>query len=200
MPTLILATGNPGKRREIAQMLGASVAIKTLIDMPDAPEIVEDGDTFEANAIKKARILSQHAGRPALADDSGLEVDALNGAPGVYSARFAGPNATDAANNAKLLSLLSDIPDVRRTARFRCAMAIALPNGQVQTASGAWEGRILHAPRGTNGFGYDPLFFVPECGLTAAELPAEEKNRRSHRGSALRAMYPHILVALREHP
>ncbi len=196
MPTLIVATGNANKRREIQHMLGSTFHVLSLADIPDAPDIVEDGNTFEANAIKKARIIANHTGRPTLADDSGLEVDALNGAPGVYSARFAGKNATDTDNNAKLLALIKNIPDHQLTARFHCAMALVLPNGQTKTAHGIWEGGIVRQARGSNGFGYDPLFFVPEHNCTCAELSDEIKNSLSHRGRALRAIYPHILAAL----
>ena len=154
---------------------------------PEIQDILEDGDTFEANAVKKARIVARHTGRPALADDSGLEVDALDGTPGITSARFAGEGATDETNNARLLTLLDGIPEKKRTARFRCAIAIATPDGTVRTAEGCCEGRILHSPKGRWGFGYDPLFLLPEHGLTFSELPPEKKNRISHRGRALRA-------------
>ena len=192
MKTLIVATRNTGKLTEIRQILGPGIQLKSLADIPDAPDIIEDGHTFEANAIKKARVIARHTGLPALGDDSGLEVDALDGAPGVYSARFSGPNATDETNNSKLLRLLKDVPAANRTARFRCVIAIAAADGTVQTADGACEGLILNAPRGRNGFGYDPVFFVPDKNLTFAELPAREKNRISHRGRALKAVEPLI--------
>jgi XTP/dITP diphosphohydrolase len=192
MNTLILATRNQGKLREIQQMLGDNIRVQTLDAFQDAPDVIEDGDTFEANAIKKAREIAQHTRLPALADDSGLVVDALNGAPGIYSARFAGENATDADNNAKLIDLLSDVPENQRTARFCCVMALVTPNGHTQTAKGTWEGRMLTAPRGDNGFGYDPLFFDPIENCASAELPSEAKNRHSHRGQALRAILPEI--------
>lgn len=192
MKTLIIATGNVGKQREIQHMLGNDFEVKTLKDIPDAPEIIEDGDTFEANAIKKARIICEHTGLPTLADDSGLEVDALDGAPGVYSARYAGENATDEANNQKLLSAITNIPDDQLGAQFHCVMALVQPNGQTQTTDGIWRGHLVRQPRGTNGFGYDPLFFVPEHNCTSAELTPEQKNALSHRGQALRKILPDI--------
>ncbi|MDP6042629.1 MAG: XTP/dITP diphosphatase, partial [Candidatus Latescibacteria bacterium] len=184
--------------KEIQQMLGDRVQVQTLDAFPNAPDVIEDGDTFEANAVKKAREIARHTGLPALADDSGLVVDALNGAPGVYSARFAGEDATDADNNAKLTDQLKEVPQNQRTARFCCAMALAAPNGKIQTAQATWEGRILSKPQGDNGFGYDPLFFVPTHNCTSAELPSEEKNHLSHRGQALRAILPRILDLFQE--
>jgi XTP/dITP diphosphohydrolase len=142
------------------------------------------------NAILKARNAAAHSGLPAIADDSGLEVDALNGAPGIYSARYAGAGCSDADNNAKLLEALQDIPQTERAARFQCVM-VYLSHAEDPTpliVQGTWEGRILMAPRGTGGFGYDPLFLVPELGVSSAELPAETKNRLSHRGQALRGL------------
>lgn len=190
MPFLVVATKNPGKLREIREMLGSEVRLLSLTDFPDVGDIVEDGRTFEANAIKKALAAAHHTGHVSLADDSGLEVDALNGAPGVYSARFAGEEATDEQNNVKLLQLLEDTPDEQRTARFRCVIAVGAPDGSVQTAEGTAEGRILQRPRGTDGFGYDPLFLVSGLRRTFAELPSEEKNRLSHRGRALQSVFP----------
>lgn len=194
MHTLIIATGNAGKQREIQQMLGDTFEVKTLKDIPDAPEIIEDGDTFEANAIKKARIISDHTGLPTLADDSGLEVDCLNGAPGIYSARYAGEGATDEANNQKLLSAIANVPDDQLGAQFHCVMALITPNGQTQTTNGIWRGHLLRQAQGTNGFGYDPLFFVPTHNCASAELPTKAKNELSHRGQALRKILPHILA------
>ncbi len=198
MKPLLVATRNPGKLKEIEAILGSEVALVSLADYPETHEVVEDGDTFEANAIKKAVETANATGLTTLADDSGLEVDALDGAPGVYSARFAGPDATDADNNEKLLTLLSGLPEERRQARFRCVVAVVVPGGEARTATAAWEGRIVHEPRGDNGFGYDPLFFSPAHGTTSADLPPEEKNRASHRGKALRAARPLILEALRD--
>ena len=190
MSHVVVATKNPGKFREIREILGSEIRLLSLADFPEVGDIVEDGRTFEANAIKKALSVALHTGRVSLADDSGLEVDALDGAPGVYSARFAGEEATDRQNNEKLLRLLEDTPDAERTARFRCVIAVGAPDGAVRTAEGAAEGRILRSPRGTGGFGYDPLFLASSVGRTFAELPPEEKNRLSHRGSALKSAIP----------
>lgn len=187
---IVLASGNAGKIREIQALLaGRDIRIvpQSAFGIPDAEET---GLTFIENAILKARHAARLSGLPAIADDSGLEVDALDGAPGVYSARYAGAGADDAANNAKLLEALQGVPPERRTARFRCVMAFlrhpADPSPLI--ADGVWEGRILTAPRGENGFGYDPLFFVPEQECSSAELPPEMKNRLSHRGQALSAL------------
>lgn len=178
-------------------MLGSDIQVLSLDAFPNAPEVIEDGDTFEANAIKKAREIAKYTGLPALADDSGLVVDTLNGAPGVYSARYAGEDATDEANNAKLVKNLRGISASHRTAHFCCAMALATSDGRVQTTEAIWEGRILTTPRGANGFGYDPLFYVPTHNRTSAELSSEKKNRLSHRGQALRAILPLILDLFR---
>lgn len=186
MITVVLATGNKGKLRELAAMLdGFGIELKSLADFPDIGEIVEDGDTFEANALIKAKAVCDATGLPAIADDSGLAVDALNGAPGVYSARYSGDGATDATNNIKLLKELDCTPDAERTARFVCALAAMAPNGHSLVVRGEWEGQILREPRGENGFGYDPLFFLPRLGKSSAELPPAEKNAISHRGLAL---------------
>ena len=190
MSCLVVATKNPGKLKEIREILGSEVSVTSLADFPGVGDIVEDGTTFEANATKKALSVAFHTGHVSLADDSGLEVDALNGAPGVYSARFAGEKATDEQNNRKLLRLLEETPPEKRTARFRCVIAIGAPDGSVQTAEGRAEGLILCSPRGTGGFGYDPLFLVPGIRRTFAELPPEEKNRLSHRGKALLSVFP----------
>lgn len=190
MSFLVVATKNPGKLREIREILGSEVRLLSLTDFPGVGDIAEDGRTFEANAIKKALAVANHTGHVSLADDSGLEVDALDGAPGVYSARFAGEEATDEQNNVKLLQLLEDIPDEQRTAHFRCVIAVCAPDGSVETAEGKAEGRILQCPRGTGGFGYDPLFLVSGLRRTFAELPPAEKNRLSHRGKALQSVFP----------
>jgi XTP/dITP diphosphohydrolase len=186
---LVVATRNKGKVKEIQALLrGFDVEVLTLADMPEVPEVVEDGDTFTANALKKATEVADCTGMVALADDSGLEVDALDGRPGVYSARFSGPGATDRRNLEMLLDMMRDVPQEKRTARFRCAIAIARPDGEARTAEGSCEGRIGYAPRGDNGFGYDPVFEVPEYGwATFAELPSDVKNTMSHRARALRA-------------
>jgi XTP/dITP diphosphohydrolase len=201
-PSLVFATRNQGKLVELRQLLAdLDLEVWSLDELEKdgstVPEVSEDGDTFEANAGKKAVAVSRATGLPALADDSGLEVDALGGAPGVRSARFAGPEASDQANNARLLHVLRDVPDDRRSARFRSVLALAdtagpLGHGLITTA-GVCEGRILLSPRGTGGFGYDPLFLVPELGATFAELGVGTKNDRSHRARAMAAMKPHIV-------
>ena len=165
---ILAATKNAGKLREIEAVLGdLGVAFITLADIGEVPEAVEDGATFAANAAAKARHYSRLTGRWTLADDSGLEVDALEGAPGVYSARYAGPHDDD-ANNAKLVANLADVPPERRTARFRCALALADGERILASATGTIEGRIIDTPRGQNGFGYDPHFLVPEYNLTTS--------------------------------
>jgi len=187
---VVLATGNAGKVREINQML-AGLALEAVAQTEyGVPEIEETGLTFVENAILKARNAASHTGLAAIADDSGIEVDALNGAPGIYSARYAGVAASDRANNDKLLAALATVPEAERTARFQCLM-VYLAHAADPTpiiCQGTWEGRILHAPRGANGFGYDPLFFVPTHDCTAAELPPDIKNQLSHRGQALRQL------------
>jgi len=187
---VVLASGNPGKVREINQLL-ADLAIEVVAQSElRVPEAEETGLTFVENAILKARNAAARTGLPAIADDSGLEVDALNGAPGIYSARYAGAGAGDADNLQRLLRELGDRPQAERTARFQCLM-VYLRHGADPTpliCQGTWEGRILDAPRGENGFGYDPVFFVPDRGCSAAELDPELKNRLSHRGQALRCL------------
>ncbi|OJF16352.1 MAG: non-canonical purine NTP pyrophosphatase [Bacillaceae bacterium G1] len=187
--TVIIATRNPGKLKEFQAFFGQfGWKVQGLNDFPDVPEIVEDGRTFEENARKKAEALFDWTKRPVLADDSGLEVDALDGRPGVYSARYAGEGATDGQNIAKLLAELQGVPAGRRQARFRCVLVFILDEGRQLVAEGTCEGIILEKPRGDGGFGYDPVFFVPALGKTMAELSAEEKNRISHRGAALRQL------------
>jgi len=189
-PRLVLATGNPGKLREMREILAPwHVDVRPLSEFTrDAAE--ETGASFVENAILKARFAAEAAGLPAIADDSGLEVDALGGAPGIYSARYAGPGADDAANNARLLRELEALPDAARSARYRCAMVYL--HGPLDAApvirEASWEGRIARLPRGTGGFGYDPLFLVGEGQATAAELDPARKNLESHRGQALRAL------------
>lgn len=193
---LLIATTNRGKLREVREILfGTSIAVLDLSAFPGTPEAVEDGATFEANARIKASHYARHTGCWTLADDSGLCVDALAGAPGVHSARYAGPLAGDMANNRKLIAALQDVPMERRTARFVCAMALVKPAGAnddeatvVATSRGEVEGFIIDTPRGHNGFGYDPHFYIPEMQRTTAELPPNEKNAISHRGKALRAI------------
>lgn len=186
MTGLIAATRNKGKLLEIRKILeGVDCNIYSLEDFPDLPEIEEDGATFEQNAVKKASTIARLTGLPALADDSGLAVDYLGGRPGVYSARYAGPDATDAMNNERLLGELHGVPRERRGAAFHCVIALCQPDGTYTTFTGELKGVILDAPRGTGGFGYDPLFLVEEEGLTLAELPLERKNSLSHRGKAM---------------
>ncbi|MEW6171982.1 MAG: XTP/dITP diphosphatase [Bacillota bacterium] len=186
MKRLVVATTNQGKLREIQAILAPlNWEVISTKAYQEFPEIEERGTTFEANAIEKARATAAFTGETALADDSGLEVDYLGGAPGVYSARFAGEPKDDDANNAKLLRLLEGVPQEKRAARFRCVIAVAFPEGRVLTADGRCEGYILTELRGAGGFGYDPLFYVPEFGKTFAELPLEVKNRISHRAAAL---------------
>ncbi len=187
---IVLASNNPGKVREVGQIL-AGQDIEVLPQSAfDIPEIEETGLTFVENAILKARNAAAHSGLPAIADDSGLEVDALQGAPGIYSARYAGPDASDADNNAKMLQALRDVPDEARTARFQCLLVYMrhADDPVPLICQGTWEGRILRVPQGENGFGYDPLFFVEEKHCSAAELPAEMKNAMSHRGKALQCL------------
>lgn len=185
---IVLATENQGKIKEIKAMLkGLDLQILTLQDFPNLPKIVEDGETFKENAIKKAKEIADFTSRVALADDSGLEVEALNNAPGVYSARFAGEKAKDLENNKKLLALLKGLPLVRRKARFVCVIAIAEPDGKVYATKGELKGLIALRPAGKYGFGYDPIFFLPQYKKTVAQISAEDKNRISHRSKALKA-------------
>ncbi|VFQ45712.1 XTP/dITP diphosphatase [Desulfoluna butyratoxydans] len=182
---LVLATRNKGKTEEIRALLaGFPVELKNLDDFGPIPEVIEDGDTFDDNAYKKASFTARVLGYPAIADDSGLVVEALNGEPGVYSARYAGENADDAANNAKLLEQMAGVED--RRAAFQCVLSIAMPTGQALTYEGRCDGVIAQAPSGEGGFGYDPLFFCPDKGKTFAELTMEEKGEISHRGRALK--------------
>jgi XTP/dITP diphosphohydrolase len=184
---LVLASRNKGKTAEIRDLLkNHPIQIRNLDDFGPIPPIVEDGDTFEANAYKKASLTARYLGFPAMADDSGLCVDALDGAPGVYSARYGGQDATDAQRCLKLLDELGDNPN--RGARFECVISLAVPTGPALTYEASCQGVITRQPAGTNGFGYDPVFFYPEFGKTFAELTGEEKNRVSHRGKALREL------------
>jgi XTP/dITP diphosphohydrolase len=186
---LLLGTTNAGKIRELRSLLeGLGLEILTLGDLPGAPEVEEDGETYAANARKKALTLARWSGMPALADDSGLEVDALGGAPGVRSARYAGPGQDSAANRGKLLQALEGVPEERRTARFRCVIAVARPDGEVMEKGGDCEGRITSAERGEGGFGYDPVFYYPPAGCTLAQMAEGDKNRISHRARAAAAL------------
>jgi XTP/dITP diphosphohydrolase len=186
---LVVATANPGKLREFRSMLaGLPFELTSLTELKLASP-AETGSSFLANATLKARHAAALSGSAAVADDSGLKVDALGGAPGIYSARYAGPDADDSANNAKLMRELKGVPGEQRRARYQCALVfVAAPDAAPLEAEAAWQGFILDAPRGSGGFGYDPYFWLPELRLTAAELAPEEKNRLSHRGQALRAL------------
>jgi len=195
--TILVATTNPGKIRELRAMLDADVQWKGLSDFPGIGEVEEDGATFAENARKKATEYAQATGLWTLADDSGLVVDALDGAPGVKSARFCGeipPGADrkviDRRNIARLLELLADVPQEKRTARFVCSLSLASPDKVLIETRGTVEGLIVDDPVGTNGFGYDPVFFIPELGKTVAQLPDEKKNTISHRGNAIAEFRP----------
>lgn len=196
MDTLVLASGNQKKLDEMRAIL-EPLALKVVPQSDfQVPEAEETGLTFVENAILKARNAAAHTGLPAIADDSGLEVDALNGAPGIYSARFSGADASDAKNNALLIDMLGDLPDAPRSARYQAVLVLMRhPDDPTPLiCQGTWEGEILLAPRGNGGFGYDPHFLIPELGVTAAEMEPAEKNRISHRGRALKA----LMDALRE--
>ncbi|HVV53287.1 MAG TPA: XTP/dITP diphosphatase [Polyangia bacterium] len=186
----VVATRNKGKLRELLPLLdGLGLDLATIDALAPDAELREDGVTFEENALAKARQAAAATGLPAIADDSGLEVEALDGAPGVWSARYAGPGADDAKNNAKLLAALAAVPAGRRGARFRCVAAFVDPARGIEIVrDGACAGEILAAPRGSEGFGYDPLFLLPARGRTMAELPLAEKNQLSHRAAAFRAL------------
>jgi XTP/dITP diphosphohydrolase len=185
---IVLATRNKKKIEEIRRIIvGLPITILSLDNFPDCPETVEDRNTFEGNAVKKAVEVCRCTGKPALADDSGLEVDALGGAPGVYSARYAGGSGggNDVRNYEKLLAELKDVPDDKRGAQFVCCMALAFPDGTVKTFLGYAKGCIGHEPKGKTGFGYDPVFLPKSCKRTFAEMTGEEKDKLSHRGKAL---------------
>jgi XTP/dITP diphosphohydrolase len=185
---IVVATNNQHKSREIHDiMAGLGISVKDLRDFPPYPEVEEDGDTLEANALKKARAAHERTGLPAIADDTGLEVYYLLGSPGVYSARYAGPECSYEDNNRKLLRKMTQVPARRRQARFRCVIALIAP-GLERTFEGLIEGSIAFTPRGTNGFGYDPLFIPEGCAGSYAELSADEKNGISHRARAVKAL------------
>jgi len=194
MREILLATANPDKAREMEEILSAweaglpPIRWRRLSEFPGIPQPVEDGETFLANARLKARHYARHIGLWTIADDSGLEVDALGGQPGVHSARYAGEPANAKANNALLVRKLAQVPAGQRTARFRCAAVLAAPDRILASAEGTVEGRIVDEPRGTNGFGYDPHFWIDAAGMTAAEMPPDRKHAVSHRGQALRRL------------
>ena len=187
MPSIVLASRNKGKLKELKMLLSdLSWDVCSLFEFPGVPEVEEDGQTFVENAVKKATAVADYLKAWTIADDSGLTVDALHGAPGVFSARFAGEERDDAKNNEKLLKMLDGVPWEQRTARFHSALAFVSPEGEVWTTEGLCEGIITFEPRGENGFGYDPLFFIPDLELTMAELSDEQKNQISHRAVAMR--------------
>lgn len=187
--TIVFATGNQGKMREIRQILeGMDVEILSMKEAGISMDIVEDGTTFEENAVIKAKAVASATKHIVLADDSGLEIDYLNKEPGIYSARYMGEDTSYDIKNANLLERMEGVEDEKRTARFVCAIAAVLPDGQVLTVQGVIEGRVAYEPKGSNGFGFDPIFYLPEYGCTSAELSEEDKNAISHRGRALRAM------------
>ncbi|MDO4308071.1 MAG: XTP/dITP diphosphatase [Eubacteriales bacterium] len=189
MRKIIFATGNQDKMKEIREILAdLDAEVLSLKDAGIKADIVEDGRTFEENAQIKARAICEMTGEIVLADDSGLEIDYLNKEPGVYSARYMGEDTSYRIKNANLIGRLEGVPDEQRTARFVCAIAAAFPDGRIKTVRAAMEGRIGYEEKGGNGFGYDPIFYLPEYGCTSAELSMEEKNKISHRGKALRAI------------
>lgn len=189
MEKIILATGNENKVREIRQIMeGCDIELISMKEAGVFEDITEDGTTFEENAVIKAKTIAAKAGMLTLADDSGLEIDFLDKAPGIYSARFMGENTPYSEKNSAILDKLSGVSDEKRTARFVCAVAAVWPDGKYETVRATMEGIIAHKAAGENGFGYDPIFFLPEKGCTSAELSPEEKNAISHRGKAFRMM------------
>ena len=187
--TIVIATRNAGKAEEFKAMFGKEgYEVKTLFDYPELPDVEETGSTFEENARLKAETIAHLLNQPVLADDSGLKVDALGGMPGIYSARFAGEHKSDAGNNAKLLYELTEVPDEKRTAQFHCTLVFAAPNKDSLVVEAEWPGKIVRIPQGENGFGYDPLFLPDGSDKTAAELPSEEKNKKSHRAQAMKKL------------
>ncbi len=196
--TIVLATHNPGKVREFAALLAdLPIQLKSRIDFPEIGPLSEEGETYAANAMSKALAVARATGRVALADDSGLEVDALEGAPGVHSSRWLGDQATDTDRNAAVLARLRNVPPVRRTARFRAVVAVASPDLTVRTFEGIVEGRIADRPAGGHGFGYDPIFLVPEYGRTMAELGAKIKDTISHRARAVQSARAYLATLSR---
>ena len=199
--TLLLATRNKGKIEEFRRILEAvapgDIDLLGLDQYPDLHDVVEDGASFQENALKKAREMSIASGIPAIADDSGLCVDALGGAPGIYSARWAGTHGDDDANTQKVLEQLRDIPDEERSAHFTCAAALYLPDGRSHCEEAYFNGWILRAPIGEYGFGYDPIFRPEGYELSSAQMSADEKDAISHRGKSLRAIAPHVITMLK---
>ena len=198
--TLVLATRNQGKIREFRRILDAisngAINLVGLEEFPHTTDVEETGTTFKENALLKARSVCKETGLPAIADDSGLCVDALNGAPGIFSARYAGVHGEDKANNTKLLRELENIPEEKRSAHFTCAAALVLPDGREHVCEEIFEGSILFAPIGNQGFGYDPLFRPHGLAISSAQMSAEEKDSISHRGKSLRAIAPYVINLL----
>ncbi len=191
--TILIATRNQGKVDEIAAMMkGLPTVFLSLADVSEVPEVTEDGETFEENAVKKAVTVAASTGIVTLSDDSGLCVDALNGRPGVLSARYAGGTASDAEKCAAILEEMQGVPDDLRTARFVCVLALAAPDNELELFRGVCEGTITREPRGKAGFGYDPIFYYPEAGCTFAQMDRDMKNRVSHRGKALRQLAAYL--------
>lgn len=197
---LVLATRNQGKieefRRILEELAPGQIDLIGVDQFPHLVDVDETGSTFEENSLLKARYTSEATGLPAIADDSGLCVDALNGDPGIYSARWAGTHGDDRANLVKVLDQLKDVPDENRTAYFICVASLVLPDGRQQVAEGRFEGHILHAPVGNNGFGYDPIFQPLGMSISSAQMSAEEKDLVSHRGKSLRSLAPHVIQML----
>lgn len=197
---LVLATRNQGKviefRRILDDLAPGQIELIGVDQFPDLVDVDETGSSFEENSLLKARYTSQATGLPAIADDSGLCVDALNGDPGIFSARWAGVHGDDQANLEKVLDQLKDVPDGLRSAHFMCVASLVLPDGRQQTAQGRFEGQILRAPVGTNGFGYDPIFQPQGLSISSAQMSAEEKDLMSHRGKSLRSIAPHVIQML----
>lgn len=185
---LVFATGNQGKVNEFRQMLGDEYEVCSMKELGVEADIVEDGSTFEENAVIKAKTVMEATGFMVLADDSGFEVDALGGEPGIYSARYMGEDTPYSVKNAELLRRCEGVPDDERSARFVCVIACAYPDGTVDTATGVIEGKLAYEAKGQNGFGYDPIFYLPDRGCTTGEMEPEEKNAISHRGIAVRKM------------
>lgn len=198
---LLLATRNKGKIVEFRRILDAlapgEIELVGLDQFPELHDVDETGATFEENALLKAREMSEATGLPAIADDSGLCIDALNGDPGIFSARWAGGHGDDKANIEKVLGQLKDVPDERRTAYFICVAALYLPDGRTHCEEGRFYGRILHSPVGENGFGYDPIFQPEGLSISSAQMSSDEKDAMSHRGKSLRAIAPHVMKALK---
>ena len=197
---LVLATRNQGKitefRRILEEFAPGQIDLIGVDKFPDLVDVEETGTSFEENSLLKARYTSQATGLPAIADDSGLCVDALNGNPGIFSARWAGVHGNDQANLEKVLDQLKDVPDQKRTAHFKCVASLVLPDGREQVAEGRFEGHILHAPVGENGFGYDPIFQPLGLSISSAQMSAQEKDLVSHRGKSLRSIAPHVIQML----